>query len=912
MGVMIPMITFAHLSPLPFDNLDAYNIVWDSPSRDARGSMPLGNGDITLNLWVEDGALLFYIGKSDAWDDNNRLVKVGKVRFAFDPNPFHPGGRFRQELRLRTGEVVVQAVPANDPSQKVEIHAWVDANHPVIYVTIEAKKPLSAIASIELWRRESVPLPSLEHSDIYNGCPNPPPTIVEPDVVLDNLPEGIGWYHRNVKSVGPDLTMRWQDLLDAPWRDPLIHRIFGAIIRADNAHRIDNLHLESPASTRHCFRIYVLTKQPASEDEWLSEVRGLIKKVEGIDFNKRREAHCKWWADFWNRSWIWIREREEGRGACLPKNEHPLLIGMDQAGGSKFNGVIQRISLVEGVLSPERIRELARGDTQPLKGKGVLLSLQTPAPGTKVDLEPSSFSRLSCEAWIKLEEDDKGGRILDKITPGGQDGFLLDTWPGKSLRLIVGNLTIAFDNVLQPGKLHHVCVTFSPVRWEVYLDGELLQRTNTPAYDVTLGYTLQRFITACAGRGAYPIKFNGSLFTMPWPDHPIEDADYRRWGPGYWWQNTRLPYYSLCSSGDYDLLQPFFRMYVKDILPICEYRTKRYFGFDGAYFPECMYTWGACFMADYGWDKPAMEREDKLQEARWHKWLWVGGLELCYIMLDYYEHTQDEAFWREYLLPTALAVIRFFNNFYRTDINGKLLMKPSQALETWWDCINPMPEIAGLQAVTQRLLGFKDKLPSKDREFLGEFRRRIPPLPMREVEGVRVLAPAQEFATKMNIENPELYAVFPFRLVSFEKPNAKIGVETLKRRLDRGNFGWRQDDIFMVYLGLARDAKEYIVGRARMHDPSCRFPAFWGPNYDWTPDQDHGSVLMKALQSMLLQTEGRKIFLFPAWPREWDVDFKLHAPYNTVVEGRLEGGKLVRLKVTPKEREKDVVIRKPQ
>lgn len=25
---------------------------------------------------------------------------------------------------------------------------------------------------------------------------------------------------------------------------------------------------------------------------------------------------------------------------------------------------------------------------------------------------------------------------------------------------------------------------------------------------------------------------------------------------------------------------------------------------------------------------------------------------------------------------------------------------------------------------------------------------------------------------------------------------------------------------------------------------------------------------------------------------EWDVDFKLHAPYNTVVEGRYAGGKL--------------------
>ena len=40
-----------------------YHVVWDSPSQDHRGSMPLGNGDITLNAWVEpSGALVFYIG----------------------------------------------------------------------------------------------------------------------------------------------------------------------------------------------------------------------------------------------------------------------------------------------------------------------------------------------------------------------------------------------------------------------------------------------------------------------------------------------------------------------------------------------------------------------------------------------------------------------------------------------------------------------------------------------------------------------------------------------------------------------------------------------------------------------------------------------------------------------------------
>lgn len=46
----------------------------------------------------------------------------------------------------------------------------------------------------------------------------------------------------------------------------------------------------------------------------------------------------------------------------------------------------------------------------------------------------------------------------------------------------------------------------------------------------------------------------------------------------------------------------------------------------------------------------------------------------------------------------------------------------------------------------------------------------------------------------------------------------------------------------------------------------------------------------------------------PAWPKQWDVDFKLHAPKQTVVEGKVRNGKVIDLKVTPEERGADLVI----
>jgi hypothetical protein len=59
---------------------------------------------------------------------------------------------------------------------------------------------------------------------------------------------------------------------------------------------------------------------------------------------------------------------------------------------------------------------------------------------------------------------------------------------------------------------------------------------------------------------------------------------------------------------------------------------------------------------------------------------------------------------------------------------------------------------------------------------------------------------------------------------------------------------------------------------------------------------------------MLMQTDGRQIHLLPAWPNDWNVEFKLHAPLRTVVCGKVEGGKLVQCSVQPESRRKDVKV----
>ena len=55
-------------------------LIWRTPSTDSSASMPCGGGDIGMNVWVEDGDVLFYISRSGTFDEHNCLLKQGRIR----------------------------------------------------------------------------------------------------------------------------------------------------------------------------------------------------------------------------------------------------------------------------------------------------------------------------------------------------------------------------------------------------------------------------------------------------------------------------------------------------------------------------------------------------------------------------------------------------------------------------------------------------------------------------------------------------------------------------------------------------------------------------------------------------------------------------------------------------------------
>jgi alpha-L-fucosidase 2 len=460
--------------------------------------------------------------------------------------------------------------------------------------------------------------------------------------------------------------------------------------------------------------------------------------------------------------------------------------------------------------------------------------------------------------------------------------------------------------------------------WQAFWDRSYIAVSGTPDAEATgFAYQLQRWVQACAGRGNYPIKFNGSLFTVDGMDNyqnvregAYSGPDHRRWGGPYWFQNTRLIYWPMLYSGDYDQMAPLFTMY-RNMLPLLKERTRRYFGHDGVFFSETTQMWGLNRKQDFGMGK---DNPDVYSKCPYTRYYWDGGLELSTMLLAYYLNTQDEAFVKETLLPIADQVVIFYDQHYKRTQEGKLHISPSQSLETWHIAEDPLPVIAGLRTVLGGLLKLPESLTTVgQRERWQRFLGEVKELPIAEEAGKKWLKPAHVYSDRKNCENPELYAVFPYPVYGVGKPDLEVGRETYARRGNKRTGGWQQDSIQAALLGLTDQAKTYLVqavttenlmggANEKANRPDSRFPAFWGPNFDWIPDQCQASVILTTLQYMLMQVDGNTIRLLPAWPKDWNARFKLHAPYNTTVEGRVVNGEMLDLKVTPESRRKDVII----
>jgi hypothetical protein len=746
------------------NNMEQYNVNWTSQSKNSGESMPCGGGDIGLNVWVEKGELLFYIARSGTFDENNAMLKLGRVRVRLSPNPFD-GNDFKQQLTLQNGAVLINGKNGDITTQ---IKLWVDVYRPVIHLSIKSNKAIKTEAAFESWRYQDRAVKGTENNQgSWKFAPKGQVKTLKDEIAFKN--DGILFYHHNLDSTIFDVTVKQQGMeaVKQQMFNPLKNLTFGGLMRGKNLKAagtytgkyldtdFEGWKLQSIRPARdQDIEIYLNTAQVASIDKWQN---GLNKVILDADAHQKTawQKTANWWQQYWNKSFIYINPNK-----------------------------------------PE-------ADTA---------------------------------AW-------------------------------------------------QTGK----------------------------------NYQLFRYMLGCNAYGEYPTKFNGGLFTYdPVFVNPKMSytPDFRNWGGGLMTaQNQRLVYFPMLKSGDFDMIKPQFDFYLHS-LRNAELRSEVYWGHKGASFTEQVENFGLPNSAEYNWKRPA-GFDKGVEYNAWLEYTWDTVFEFCLMMLETERYADKDI--HQYI-PFIESCLSFFDEHYQylarqrsskaLDGNGHLVLYPGSGAETFKMAYNSNSTIAALQTITQRMLALPDAYLSKDERLkLAGLLKRIPPISFGEIDGHKVFTPAKSWERVNNVESPQFYPVFPWGIYGIGKPGLDIALNTWKQDTlaikFRSGIGWKQDNIFAARLGLTKEAAELTT--FKLKDSGRRFPTFWGPGFDWTPDHNWGGSGMIGLQEMLLQVDDKKIYLFPAWPKDWHVHFKLHAPYNTTIVATLKNGKVENLKVLPQDRMKDVV-----
>ncbi len=742
------------------------NVIWNAPSRNSSESMPCGGGDIGMNIWVEEGDVLFYVSRSGTFDENNCLLKQGRIRLRLSPNPFKDAKDFRQELKLKEGYVEIAA-------GNTRIQFWVDVFHPVIHVEVTNAQPLQTEVFYENWRYQERPVRQGEGQQCSYKWAPPKGAVTAADFISlgknNHSANQLLFYHRNSEQTVFDAVVAQQGMDEVKFElmNPLKNLTFGGTLFGENL-------------------------------EFIGTTDGVYA---GTDY----------------RAWKFRSSKASGK-------EH--------------------FCIVLHTAQTETIEQWEQG-------------LQT---------------------------------ALQRIAPQGK---------------------VASRIVIQDKKQTRSW-------WNAFWQRSFIEAEGE-AQEITGNYTLFRYMLGCNAYGSVPTKFNGGLFTFD-PCHIDEKQsftpDYRKWGGGTMTaQNQRLVYWPMLKSGDFDMMPSQFNFYNR-MLKNAEWRSRVYWQHDGACFCEQIENFGLPNPAEYGFKRP--DRFDKgVEYNAWLEYEWDTVLEFCQMILETKNYANADI---TPYLPLIESSLTFFDEHYRQlasrrgrkvlDGNGHLILFPGSACETYKMTNNASSTIAALKTVLETY--------GKKEEML----KTIPPIPLRYIEIKdtlnptltpvlkQTISPAVSWERINNVETPQLYPVFPWRIYGVGKENLDIARNTYFYDSDaikfRSHIGWKQDNIWAACLGLTQEAKRLSL--AKLANGPYRFPAFWGPGYDWTPDHNWGGSGMIGLQEMLLQTNGEQILLFPAWPKEWNVHFKLHAPGETTVEATLKDGKVTNLKVLPESRKKDIII----
>jgi hypothetical protein len=443
------------------------------------------------------------------------------------------------------------------------------------------------------------------------------------------------------------------------------------------------------------------------------------------------------------------------------------------------------------------------------------------------------------------------------------------------------------------------------------------------ADEVEKNYTYFLYIMASCSRSEYMPRFCGMLWGS--------DGDLRMWGSQYWWNNQGTYFNGLTPANRPELMAPMFATYSRNFESFSR-AARQQWGSQGVWIPETTWFDGLedlpdnvaagmkdLYLARKPWEARSREFEEFSRDknglnSRWNwrflkdqkgPFAWTSHImsttaKISYLYWLHYAYSLDQDWLRTNGYPMIKGTAEFYRNFpnlYKA-ADGKYHIRYVNNLESKWggtdapEELSAMYEMLPIAIRASELLGVDAEL----RPLWKEIVDNLTPIPASALE-------PGEYYDLCNV-GTEDRVLFEKVRTAYHRQNPSVNEKTAVRVLSR-------TPVVAANLGLADDVRYLVPAQIRsVKEDNCDYPGSGesgagvlrnrlmlreGPG---AIECERLGLASHALQNALLlsvpPSPGKPPvnYMFPAWPKEWDAQFKLAARDAFAISASMEKGRI--------------------
>ncbi|MBN1361811.1 MAG: hypothetical protein JW993_14540 [Sedimentisphaerales bacterium] len=547
------------------------------------------------------------------------------------------------------------------------------------------------------------------------------------------------------------------------------------------------------------------------------------------------------------------------------------------------------------------------------------------------------------DAKVRQTRDDE----LSLVCKPGNGSFMVLVASAAGFDEEADLIATAFEQLAAAQETGYDKLVESNQRWwyDFWSKGYIrLHSADGVADSIEQNYTYYLYVMASSSRGKFPTKFNGMIW--------ITGGDRRSWGGQYWGANQECLYNALLPTNRMELLDPMFDMY-SGMFDACATAARQQWGSQGMFIPETVAFDGLARLPDdiatemrelYLLQRPWDQRSERFLavahtgQPHSSRWNWIGGgsyvdgvwqptergggpygpvthifsrgAKIAYTYWQRYEYTLDETWLRQRAYPMLKAVAEFYRNYpnVKKGADGKYHIHHVNSNESVQGGQDPDEEIASMMGILPAAIKASEILDvdADMRPVWREFLDNLAPLPTGgdALGWIRALPPIFR-GRGTGRPDGNTMPIWSFDLCTLENDDPetmRIAHATMDGYLRSPNTRpgvLSKVAVTAAMMGRA-DAVRYLLPN------QLSFPDR-APVLANRLDQREGTQTTNAqrlgrvadtLHNALVQSVGAGparepvIRVFPAWPKEWNAEFRLAARGAFMVRSSMKAGQI--------------------